>query len=75
MKKQKNDFEICLCNSCASVFYNSPTHHISRVDPLQVIKDTCDCCRSNRGYDFRLGPNIQTRRRVIGQFVQLNIQV
>ena len=57
MKKQTDTFEICLCHSCASVFFNSHSHRISRVDPLQVVKDTCDCCRSNRGYDFRLRPN------------------
>ena len=61
MKKQTDTFEICLCHSCASVFYSSPSHRISRVDPLQVIKDTCDCCRSNRGYDFRLRPNTRSR--------------
>ena len=75
MKKQNNAFEICLCNRCASVFYNSPSHRISRVDPLQVIKDTCDCCRSSKGYDFLLRPNVQIRPRVEGDFVQLNIQV
>lgn len=75
MKKQNKAFEICLCNSCASVFYHSPSHRISRVDPLQVIKDTCDCCRSNRGYDFRLRPNVQAQPRVVGQFAQLNIQI
>ena len=66
MKKLTDTFEICLCHSCASVFYNSPSHRISRVDPLQVIKDTCDCCRSNRGYDFRLGPNrLNTRSGMV----------
>ena len=54
MKPTNNTFEICLCSNCASVFFHSPTHRITRVDPLQVIKDTCDCCRSNRGYDFML---------------------
>ena len=61
MKKQTGTFEICLCHNCASVFYDSPSHRISRVDPLQVIKDTCDCCRSRRGYDFRLRPNTRIR--------------
>ena len=38
-------------------------------------KDTCDCCRSNRGYDFRLRPNVQAQPRVVGQFSQMNIQI
>ena len=67
MKKQTDTFEICLCHSCASVFYNSPSHRISRVDPLQVIKDTCDCCRSNRGYDFRLSANASNSHSRMGQ--------
>ena len=67
MKKQTDTFEICLCHRCASVFYNSPSHRISRVDPLQVIKDTCDCCRSNRGYDFRLRPNRPNTRSGMAQ--------
>lgn len=54
MSRTKTNYEICLCNSCASVFFHSPNHRISRVDPIQVIKDTCDCCRVRRGYDFYL---------------------
>lgn len=54
MRTEGKIFELCLCFNCTSVFYNSPTHRISRVDPLQAIMDTCDCCRSVRGYDFKL---------------------
>jgi hypothetical protein len=54
MSRSKVYHEICLCNSCAGVFFRSPHYRISRVDPIQVIKDTCDCCRVRRGYDFYL---------------------
>lgn len=54
MKKDYKSYEICLCNICAGVFFNSPSHRITRADPLQVILDTCDCCRTKRGFDFVL---------------------
>lgn len=54
MKKDYKSHEICLCHSCAGVFFNSPSHRITRADPLQVILDTCDCCRTKRGFDFVL---------------------
>ena len=48
------NFELCLCHSCASVFFRSPEHRIVRADPFQVIKSNCDCCRTRPGYDFIL---------------------
>lgn len=44
--------ELSLCGRCAGVFYHSPTHRIKRVDPLQVIKEECMCCRIRAGYDY-----------------------
>lgn len=46
--------ELSLCGRCAGVFYHSPTHRIKRVDPLQVIKEECMCCRVKNGYNYRV---------------------
>ena len=50
--QRNSKIEICLCPRCASHFFQSVTHAISRADPIQVLLDTCDCCRTKRGYDF-----------------------
>ena len=62
MKKKNTSVQICLCSHCASIFYNSSKHRISRSDPLQVITDECLFCRCCRGYDYNLEPvpNIKT---------------
>lgn len=44
--------ELSLCGRCAGVFYHSRTHRIKRVDPLQIIKEECMCCRVRNGYDY-----------------------
>ena len=46
--------ELSLCSRCAGVFYHSPTHQIKRIDPLQVIKEECMCCRIRNGYDYSI---------------------
>ena len=46
--------ELSLCGKCAGVFYHSPMHRIKRVDPLQVIKEECMCCRGRTGYDYSI---------------------
>ena len=51
---RKTVIELCLCGRCAGVFYHSPTHRIKRVDPLQVIREECMCCRTGNGYDYNV---------------------
>ncbi len=57
-KKRKdlheNPMEMPLCAICAQDFYESPWHRIYRVDPYQVIFDTCTRCHVRRGYDYRI---------------------
>ena len=65
MKQAKDNFELCLCSNCASVFFHSPNHRITRVDSLQVIKDTCDCCRTGRGYDFILRKSVRRKAHIM----------
>lgn len=54
--KREKRMEICLCSNCASSFFHSPNYTIHRSDPIQVRMDMCDCCRTRRGYDFRIAP-------------------
>ena len=49
-----NPMELPLCARCAQQFYDSPWHRISRMDPCQVIFDTCAFCNVRRGYDYRI---------------------
>lgn len=57
-KKRKdlheNPMEMPLCAICAQDFYDSPWHRIYRVDPYQVIFDTCTRCHVRRGYDYKI---------------------
>lgn len=59
---QQNHTELCLCPRCAQQFYNSSRRRIVRADPIQVIMDMCDCCRTRRGYDFILAVPIRIQR-------------
>lgn len=43
---------LCLCRRCALVFYESPKHRVVRANPVQVIKEPCDYCRTRPGLDF-----------------------
>lgn len=51
---RKTVIELSLCGRCAGVFYHSPTHRIKRVDPLQIIKEECMCCRRRSGFDYNV---------------------
>lgn len=58
-QKLKSVIEISLCNRCASTFYHSPVHRIKRVDPIEVIKSDCDCCRTGKGFDYYIKTRVQ----------------
>ena len=44
--------EMCLCHRCARVFLYSRIYRIERINPLEVIKDECDCCRTGKGHEY-----------------------
>ena len=46
------DLEVCLCQRCASIYYESKKHHIERKNLYQDILEPCDICKNPRGYDF-----------------------
>lgn len=64
--KLNNRMELCLCPKCARQFYSASTQRITRADPVQVILDMCDCCRTRRGYDFILAVPVKIRRTGCG---------
>jgi mRNA interferase MazF len=43
---------ICLCQICASQFYENRSINIRRADRNQQIKDTCSYCNVRQGYDY-----------------------
>lgn len=49
-----NPIELPLCARCVKQFYDSPWHRVCRMDPCQVIFDTCAFCNVRRGYDYRI---------------------
>lgn len=51
---KRTSIELSLCGKCAGVFYRSSTHRIKRIDPLQIIKEECMCCRIRNGYDYNV---------------------
>jgi len=49
---KKIPLEMTLCNRCASVYYADPCVNIRRKDYSQTIKESCDICRTRKGFDF-----------------------
>lgn len=49
-----NPMELPLCARCVKQFYDSPWHRVHRMDPCQVVFDTCAFCNVRRGYDYRI---------------------
>lgn len=54
MNEKNANIELCLCKGCADAFYHSAAYRITRIDPLQVIKEECSYCQLRRGYDYRI---------------------
>lgn len=52
MDKYVEEMELCLCQRCASAFYDIPSYKIMRKDPYQINKDLCTYCNSRLGFDF-----------------------
>ncbi|HBT63989.1 MAG TPA: Growth inhibitor [Ruminococcaceae bacterium] len=53
-ERHPDEMELCLFQTCANQFYNSPDHIIKRTDPFQQVKDDCTYCQVRRGYDYRI---------------------
>ena len=51
-QKEKSDIR-CLCRRCLQEYMDTHDYFISRVDPFQKVKDTCDRC-GRPGYDYTL---------------------
>lgn len=51
-EEHPDEMTLCLCPTCASQFYNSPTHSIRRLDPYSTEKDDCTYCQVRKGYDY-----------------------
>jgi len=51
-EEHPDEMTLCLCPTCASQFYNSPTHSIRRLDPYSKEKDDCTYCQVRKGYDY-----------------------
>ena len=49
-----NPMELPLCAICARPFFESPWHRIYRMDPCQMVLDTCARCQVRPGYDYRV---------------------
>ena len=54
--RHKGEFEMALCNRCASIYYDMPDRGICRKYFAQAIKEPCNLCQVNPGYDFRIWP-------------------
>lgn len=44
--------ELCLCTTCAGVYYNTPGYRVRRSKPNQIQKDRCTYCNVRYGYDY-----------------------
>ena len=42
----------CLCNKCIRYYVNNPTYRIKQLTPSDGIKDTCDRCGQDLGFDY-----------------------
>jgi len=56
--------ELSLCGRCAGIFYHSSGHRIKRIDPLQIVREECMCCRSHTGYDYAIWEINKIHRRL-----------
>ena len=43
---------LSLCSKCRDEFMSVPDNILRRVDTLQVVKERCDKCQINYGYDY-----------------------
>lgn len=44
--------ETCLCHKCVSFYKNSSQYRVKLISSPDVLRDTCDRCGRNLGYDY-----------------------
>jgi len=45
-----------LCPNCRSDYQNTNEYYIQRIDPTQIIKESCTYCSVKFGYDYEIIP-------------------
>lgn len=43
---------LCLCRTCVDNFFNTGAYFLKRIDPYQIVKETCTYCNQRNGYDY-----------------------
>ena len=53
---REEKMELCLCKRCLESFFRTKQYTIRRLDPIEVIRDSCVMCQVGYGYDFVIEP-------------------
>ena len=61
MNKKNEKMVMCLCGRCVSSFFQTHKYRILRVDPDNLIRESCTLCRLGRGYDYIIAPRYTKR--------------